>query len=758
MKNHIAWSISSRLVAVCLSLLWAVGLSPAATAGYIINNSDFEKSPWLSGWRSVAGITPTAETAQAISGVSLRIPAHAPPVATAATSGAEQDLLDPGTGQPTTYSDFKVTFDFRLLSFGGSDRNLTFALKSGAANVIVLNVINGVMQAFDGSTWRSLHTTAQYRFNDPNAIYHLELTCSDLGGSSPKYNLSFADQNGVGLTFSNLTYLTNTRPSSILFNNAYTGHAFLVDNVTFALTSPTGYTAWVEAIDGLANPTRDGDPDGDGLKNVLEYIAGSNPAQPNAGPIAPPLFSAQNATFSFSRLRSALNDAAHVFQYSSDLENWTDVSLRSASPPAVVFGELQNGMEPISITVPVEPQEGRLFGRLMAGPAADGPISIHTAFEGGSARLISIDHATKTVKVSPGGDPRRGWPCWWYLRISGLTVGETYTFQLDATGMTEADGSKLMASWALPKRIAVSADGEVWRHSALGSTNNVGSWRIPAEAESMWLAWGPPFTPADSQALVDQAAQSPHAQAFELGKSNEGRSAPALRVTQDENFNDPTRKYIWVNARAHAWESGSSWTCKGFVDWLISDDPRAVTLRTQAIIIVVPILDIDNTFLGNGGKEGLPQDHNRDWSDNPFHAEVRAAQELITNMHGTGRFELFVELHNPGPADMEAIYYIPPATLLTTQASANMSTFRTASAAEITGPMPFTTSSVTVNSSYHPRWRYVSFNWVSALVAQSGAFGLCLEVPWNTPNSTTEGYGIVGKQVGLAIERYLRTK
>jgi len=31
-----------------------------------------------------------------------------------------------------------------------------------------------------------------------------------------------------------------------------------------------------------------------------------------------------------------------------------------------------------------------------------------------------------------------------------------------------------------------------------------------------------------------------------------------------------------------------------------------------------------------------------------------------------------------------------------------------------------------------------------------------LETSWNTPHSTTEGYRTVGRQQGLAIERYLR--
>ena len=44
---------------------------------------------------------------------------------------------------------------------------------------------------------------------------------------------------------------------------------------------------------------------------------------------------------------------------------------------------------------------------------------------------------------------------------------------------------------------------------------------------------------------------------------------------------------------------------------------RAAMRAYGAEIVLVPIMDIDNAATGNGGKDALPQDHNRDWSDQP---------------------------------------------------------------------------------------------------------------------------------------------
>jgi hypothetical protein len=278
---------------------------------------------------------------------------------------------------------------------------------------------------------------------------------------------------------------------------------------------------------------------------------------------------------------------------------------------------------------------------------------------------------------------------------------------------------------------------------------------VKAEGESLWLAWGPPFTPRDAAALVDDIARrGTWAESFELTKSNGVRACPALRLREGDRP-EGERPAVWLQARQHAWESGASWVCRGVAEWLASDDPRARSLRERADIYVVPIMDIDNTATGNGGKESLPQDHNRDWTDQPHYAEVAAAQRHLKQLSDAGRLALFVDLHNPGPSDKQPYFYVCPDDTLDETGRKNLERFLIACRAEINGPLELAARPRVSGASYDPLWKQMSKNWVNAN-SPPHSVAVTLETPWNTPHSTTEGYRTVGTQLALAIERFLR--
>src|SRR5690606_35933588 len=195
--------------------------------------------------------------------------------------------------------------------------------------------------------------------------------------------------------------------------------------------------------------------------------------------------------------------------------------------------------------------------------------------------------------------------CWWYLRVDGIEPGETIMLDVG------------QAPWATPDRAAFSLDGSMWQQTAPGRRDGKRIvYRQQIDARTAWFAWGPPFVPADAKALVEEAACSPHAEALLLCRTREGRDVPALRIAEGD-LPPAERRGIWIQARQHAWESGSSWVGKGFLDWVLSDAPAAQALRRQSLIVFVPIMDIDNVHRGAGGKNQVPQDHNRDWSDQP---------------------------------------------------------------------------------------------------------------------------------------------
>jgi hypothetical protein len=378
---------------------------------------------------------------------------------------------------------------------------------------------------------------------------------------------------------------------------------------------------------------------------------------------------------------------------------------------------------------------------LAAPPTAE--LRVIADFPGGSARVERIDPATRTIRVLPATHPGRGWDCWWYFKVEGLSPGETVT--LDVGG----------GVWATPDRAAVSADGKSWRQTPPGERHEKERirYRVEAPGSEAWFAWGPPFVLADAREAVGAAVRAcpDGARAFELCRSREGRSVPAARVGPAGQ----AREAVWIQARQHAWESGGSWVARGFLEWLASDDARARALKARAEVVVVPIMDVDNVERGAGGKEQKPQDHNRDWSEDPHWPEVRAAQAELSRWIGEGRLALFVDLHNPGARNLEPYFYVSPRDLLAEEGRAALEVFLAAARAEITGPLRFTGHVEASGAKYDPRWERISKNWVTR---RCGGLvrAVTLETAWNTPHSTAEGYRRVGRELGLAVERYLR--
>lgn len=375
--------------------------------------------------------------------------------------------------------------------------------------------------------------------------------------------------------------------------------------------------------------------------------------------------------------------------------------------------------------------------------AGDAPeLKAGSDFSGGSARVQAIDQAARSIQILPAERKDRGWICWWYFKLEGVKPGETIT--LDVGG----------GVWAQPRRAVFSIDNDTWKHTESGSlVKGRMIYKQKIDAKEAWFAWGPVFTQKHAQALVDSAAKNcTGAKTFELAKSADGRSVPALRITASK---DEKPFGVWIGARQHAWESGSSWVCKGLVDWLVSADPRAEALRKKAIFTIVPIMDVDDVEVGAGGKGRVPNDHNRDWCDTPHWPEVRAAIAEVKRLSAAGSFDLFVDLHNPGASDKNPYFYTPARSTLSQRGLSNLQTFLSCAKDEISGPLKFLGKTLESGPDYDKNWMKISKNWIAANMP-AHVVATTLETSWNVPESTQENYQRTGRELGLAIERYLQ--
>lgn len=400
-----------------------------------------------------------------------------------------------------------------------------------------------------------------------------------------------------------------------------------------------------------------------------------------------------------------------------------------------------------------------LASTLLCSPLATA-LTVEADFEGASVKVLETRAETQTVRFMPGGDARRGWPCWWYFRVNDLDPSKPLILELQGSDALMVQkgagfGKPLGAAWAMPQWASISQDGKTWTHTPAGHLKDGHmTYEIKVTGPSLLVAWGPPYTPSRAAAFVHQAATgSANAVEMELCKSREGRSVPMLFISEGDRT--PAQRFgIWIEARQHAWESGASWVCQGLAEWILGDDVSAQWLRQNAEVRIVPIMDVDNTFSGNGGKDALPQDHNRDWSDKPHWHEVAAAQKEIAALVASGHMDVFLDLHNPSPGDMKAFFYDAPPELFTPQSRENRDRFVNLAHDEISPVMPMLDKPREAGASYHPLWRQISGNWVLAH-GNPHTIAPCLETPWNTERSTVETYKSVGAALARAVQKYL---
>ena len=134
-------------------------------------------------------------------------------------------------------------------------------------------------------------------------------------------------------------------------------------NKQIKLVKP-GFAAWADSWTGpiLSDKTPEGDPDGDGITNLLEYILGGDPRVSSTSILPTASLVGSDLVLVYTRNDDSESDTIQVGQRSTDLETWNDVA------PVIVN---ENGTAPddMSVTVPTSNGVGgKQFLRLKASP------------------------------------------------------------------------------------------------------------------------------------------------------------------------------------------------------------------------------------------------------------------------------------------------------------------------------------------------------------------------------------------------------
>lgn len=154
-----------------------------------------------------------------------------------------------------------------------------------------------------------------------------------------------------------------------------------------------------------------------------------------------------------------------------------------------------------------------------------------------------------------------------------------------------------------------------------------------------------PYVLADWQAFVAR-----HRSAIAAGRmaletlcvSRKGADVPRMRCG---NLSGKQKYRMLVVCRHHCSESMASWVLEGIVDSFMADDNLGKWLSRNVELMCVPMMDYDGVQAGDQGKNRIPHDHNRDYSEF-LYPETKALTEWVQG-HAGGRLDAFLDLHCP---------------------------------------------------------------------------------------------------------------
>ena len=294
---------------------------------------------------------------------------------------------------------------------------------SGAISLVVgTNTITTVVTAQDGTTIRTYTVTVTRTASAVSTLSALALSSGTLtptfAAATTSYTASVTNAttsvtvtptvtdatatikvNGTAVTSGtasaaiSLTVGANTITTVVTAQDGTTTKTYTT-TVTRA-SSSSGYAAWIATYPGLTDTTASGDPDHDGIPNLLEYVLNGNPGKTSTAILPAVAKVANSFIFTFSRQVVSAQDTTQVFQYSSDLSHWTDVLITSPTDSKVSLGVADaNGMQTVTVTIPAG-TKSTLFGRLQV-TGTDAGVSGYAAW---------IATYTGLTDTSASGDP-----------------------------------------------------------------------------------------------------------------------------------------------------------------------------------------------------------------------------------------------------------------------------------------------------------------------------------------------------------------
>ena len=288
-------------------------------------------------------------------------------------------------------------------------------------------------------------------------------------------------------------------------------------------------------------------------------------------------------------------------------------------------------------------------------------ITVVTSFEGGSlgrVEQVNSRHLRCAVPGQADQNQRNRQASWYYFRLDNLEPGKELRIDLvDLVGEYNfRPGAHAVTRNTRP---VFSYDDRTWAHF----TDDDVSWnekevrltlRFKPRQSKMWIAHMAPYTMRELNHLLSLGSR--YLTTESIGKSVKGRDLMLLTVT-DPGAPTAGKRVVWLMARQHAWEAGTSWAADGAVRFLLSDDAAAARIRRTTVFHILPVFDPDGVAAGAVRFNANGFDNNRNWDTATAERmpEISATRKRIFDSGEP--IDLFLAMHNTESVD----YVVGPA-------------------------------------------------------------------------------------------------
>ena len=252
-------------------------------------------------------------------------------------------------------------------------------------------------------------------------------------------------------------------------------------------------------------------------------------------------------------------------------------------------------------------------------------MQIFTDFIGGNAEILEV--TPSRVLFRPQLRDTKGQWFYWAFCVKGAQ-GLTVTFDMAPLAFVGRFGA------------AVSHDLESWHWSGHTETGREFVYTFGPDEDCVYFAHDMLYQPPRFHAFCERLGLREDV----LCLSEKATPIPAVR------FGEGTRQ-ILLTARHHCCESTGSYVLEGVLEALHAD------LLSGFRVCAVPFVDIDGVLAGDQGKNRIPHDHNRDYTDAPLYAGVQALQVIAADPATCVAFDFHAPNHLGGRNDHAFLVY-----------------------------------------------------------------------------------------------------